>query len=707
VDSAVGNAVAVERATDSARPLPLAANVLESLPGVVSAQPDKLMYLIDPAPGEQDKPVAPAQSPICVNPLIDLLQFPINGTSEYLPYGIQQIQATESVFKTDKTRKNVIFCVLDTGVWAAHPDLSGGNNLLAGCSPPRCPWAWNEDEAGHGTHVTGTIAARRDGDGVVGVASNGAHVYTVNLFGSNAFFQETELITAWSACISYLDGIKSTTNPSAKMIISMSLGGPGPATPAVQAEINAMQARGDVLFVAASGNAGDEQTSYPAGYKNVVSVGATTAIGSLAEFTQFDADLDLLAPGDLVLSTSDPMGASSLSPFASSLLRLDPDSFGSQLSKPLPTMFAGAARRLVSGRVVDCGLGETVCENASGAICVISRAPRGSVDDPKNYFCNKVNNCMKGGGIGALVYNSAVNECETVSGGTLVSSVCDLNVDYVPTLGLSRLQGGAILNSLQGGAQLTATLRLDQTLPPFAYLSGTSMSTPHVTGAAGLIWGAYPNCSNADVLAALRQSTKQIPNFSVNGAGLVQVKAAYEYLRKTTCGQASIASDASPPPPQPPLAPTVCARLRGQYRIQSVACPSRFLSYNFACRNRRAALQTRLQAPGLGTVWTLDAAVGAFGGVKASSRNCTANALASARGLTLGSTSNVWQYRFISSRGSCNVYSMSPRSAFGRGLYLGVTNDCTRLLWRRGATTNTSLWRVDPVNNNRRRRSGL
>jgi hypothetical protein len=168
-------------------------------------------------------------------------------------------------------------------------------------------------------------------------------------------------------------------------------------------------------------------------------------------------------------------------------------------------------------------------------------------------------------------------------------------------------------------------------------------------------------------------------------------------------------SSPPPPPPRrsPPPPPPVCARLRGQYRIQSVACPTRFLSYAFECPDARAALLTRQQAPGLRTVWTLDATVGAFGGVRASSRNCTTNALASMRALSLGSTSNTWRYRFISSRGSCNVFSMAPSSAFGRGLYLGVKNDCTSLFWRRSATTNTSLWRVYPVNSTRRKRSGL
>jgi serine protease len=55
-------------------------------------------------------------------------------------------------------------CVIDSGIHATHEDLQGAN--IVGGEPS----GWNSDGCGHGTHVTGTIAAVNNSIGVVGVA---------------------------------------------------------------------------------------------------------------------------------------------------------------------------------------------------------------------------------------------------------------------------------------------------------------------------------------------------------------------------------------------------------------------------------------------------------------------------------------------------------------------------------------------------------
>jgi serine protease len=60
---------------------------------------------------------------------------------------------------------------------------------------------------------------------------------------------------------------------------------------------------------------------------------------------------------------------------------------------------------------------------------------------------------------------------------------------------------------------------------------GTSMSSPHVAGAAAKIWAARPQCTNKQVREALEKTAIDLgakgrdDNF---GHGLVQVKSAYE-----------------------------------------------------------------------------------------------------------------------------------------------------------------------------------
>lgn len=40
-----------------------------------------------------------------------------------------------------------------------------------------CDYAWYADKDGHGTHTSGTIAALRNGQAVVGVSAEGANIY--------------------------------------------------------------------------------------------------------------------------------------------------------------------------------------------------------------------------------------------------------------------------------------------------------------------------------------------------------------------------------------------------------------------------------------------------------------------------------------------------------------------------------------------------
>lgn len=70
----------------------------------------------------------------------------------------------------------VVVGVVDTGIDYTHPDLAPNVDFAnsASCvsgTPVTAPAAWMDDN-GHGTHVAGTIAAARNGIGIVGVAPN-------------------------------------------------------------------------------------------------------------------------------------------------------------------------------------------------------------------------------------------------------------------------------------------------------------------------------------------------------------------------------------------------------------------------------------------------------------------------------------------------------------------------------------------------------
>jgi PKD repeat protein len=77
-------------------------------------------------------------------------------------------------------------------------------------------------------------------------------------------------------------------------------------------------------------------------------------------------------------------------------------------------------------------------------------------------------------------------------------------------------------------------------------ISGTSMATPHVSGVAALVWSHFPNCTNQQVRDALNATAKDKGTAGRDtsyGYGIVQAKAAYDYLAGGQCG---VGGDAKP-----------------------------------------------------------------------------------------------------------------------------------------------------------------
>ena len=89
-------------------------------------------------------------------------------------WDMAMIRATEA-HTISKGSRDVVVGVLDSGVDAAHPELSPAmaSEESAGCvtgKPDTRPQAWAPTSSTHGTHVAGIIAASDDGRGITGVA---------------------------------------------------------------------------------------------------------------------------------------------------------------------------------------------------------------------------------------------------------------------------------------------------------------------------------------------------------------------------------------------------------------------------------------------------------------------------------------------------------------------------------------------------------
>ena len=190
--------------------------------------------------------------------------------------------------------------VIDTGIDYTHPDLAanyaGGYDFFNLDDDPM-------DDHGHGTHVSGTIAAAMDNltgdpatpEGVVGVAPH-ARLYAYKVCGADGTCNDFAIEQAIARAIA--DGAK---------VINMSMG----ATDVSQTLSASVQDawNAGLVIVAAAGNDGlENELFYPAAFANVISVAAFDEDHGRASFSNFGSWVDIAAPGNVIMSTY-PMAA--------------------------------------------------------------------------------------------------------------------------------------------------------------------------------------------------------------------------------------------------------------------------------------------------------------------------------------------------------------------------------------------------------------
>jgi len=180
---------------------------------------------------------------------------PPEGTA----WDVPALHLPEAHQVTEGSRRTVVG-VLDVGVDDTHPELAkafdakNSVSCLAGWAD-RGPGAWRPTLDGHGTHVAGTIAAARNGTGVVGVAP-GTRIAAVKL----AELDDTE--TAESMVCGFVWAAEhgfAVTNNSYRSIPWRYNCDDQPDQAAAKLAVGravAYAQRRDVLVVASAGNAG-------------------------------------------------------------------------------------------------------------------------------------------------------------------------------------------------------------------------------------------------------------------------------------------------------------------------------------------------------------------------------------------------------------------------------------------------------------------
>lgn len=208
-------------------------------------------------------------------------------TTQEIPWGISEINAPKANQLTDGAGEGVTVCVVDTGVDATHPDLEGqvvGGVAIEPSTTPGGPdWA---DDHGHGTHVSGTIAAV--GKGVVGVAPK-AKIFAVKVLSAEGYGSTAGVAEGIRACIGQAQ------------VINLSLGG-GPGNVVLQEALMAASDAGLQIACAAGNDSGS--VNYPAKYIQCKAITALTKDKKIASFSSRGPEVDFIAPGVDVKSTT-------------------------------------------------------------------------------------------------------------------------------------------------------------------------------------------------------------------------------------------------------------------------------------------------------------------------------------------------------------------------------------------------------------------
>jgi subtilisin family serine protease len=256
---------------------------------------------------------------------------PLRATAQRTPTGVARIGAAKPVTLpgTSTGGAGVGVAVIDTGIDLTHPDLTGVQSA-ANCVDHAKPAS---DDNGHGTHVAGTIAARDNDIGVIGVAP-AANLWAIKSLDSAG-------AGSWSTVICGI--VWATNHPALVRVVNMSLEGSGTATPSnpdcTNGNSDALHyaicraTRVGITLVASAGNSSiDAAGTLPAAYDEVIAVSALSdsdgrpgRLGRppsclsgqrddyFATFSNFGRVIDIAAPGVCILSTYKSGGYATLS----------------------------------------------------------------------------------------------------------------------------------------------------------------------------------------------------------------------------------------------------------------------------------------------------------------------------------------------------------------------------------------------------------
>lgn len=209
----------------------------------------------------------------------------VNSRTEY-----EQIHLFDA-WEVAEASSDILVAVLDTGINRSHEDLQGVSILNGFDVVENHPGVY-QDINGHGTAVTGLIAAAANNEvGTAGVAY-GVQILPVRVATSDTLIYSSDFVS----------GLRFAADAGAK-IINLSFGGYTYSAAEYDAVCYALE-KGCIL-IASAGNDGETEHGaeycYPASYDGVIAVGSCDENGQCSSFSQQNDAVRLLAPGEEIL----------------------------------------------------------------------------------------------------------------------------------------------------------------------------------------------------------------------------------------------------------------------------------------------------------------------------------------------------------------------------------------------------------------------
>jgi hypothetical protein len=246
---------------------------------------------------------------------------------QQMPTGIRRIYADRQPLAGIGLRRDidVDIAVLDTGI-ASHPDLRIGGGVNCSGAP-----GGYTDRYGHGTHVAGTIAARDNGIGVVGVVP-GARVWAIKVLGDKGHGQTSDIVCG----LQWMIGQQLSPGGPRFIAANMSIAGRqeqpntpcGVGTSDAYHQLMCQAMNAGIVFAVAAANDTRVVNKRPAIFDEPITVAALAdydgrpggngkqksvcpwysadSDDTWANFSNWGAAVDIVAPGKCILSTFKP-----------------------------------------------------------------------------------------------------------------------------------------------------------------------------------------------------------------------------------------------------------------------------------------------------------------------------------------------------------------------------------------------------------------